>query len=274
MSSHKRPWFKWWVKDFNQDEKVKGLDWDAELIYRRLLDVMWQSNTCQLPNDIDYLSNAVAFAKGKEAFAKCWLQIQRPKFELFTIDGDWIYSKRLKKEMGKATNLSKQRKKYGKKGGKAKAKAKAKANDKQNGSDTDTDIDTELKEKDNNEEPEKTPAPKVNKFGDWIDNNQGMKIYLTKFEKEGWPKIRTAIGQALKQNKHPIAIKDLLLYIYKHRKRIKPDLNTYFWGALNKVSGNYYEQENISKHKETKSQEIPSIGSIFERMTEDLKNEK
>lgn len=120
------------------------------------------------------------------------------------------------------------------------------------------------------DEPEKAPAPKVTKMGDWMDNHQGMKIYITKFEKTTWKKIRTAIGEALKKNKHPKAIQDLILYIYKHQKRI-PDPQTYFWGALNKISGNYYEQENISKHEKTKLDEIPTIGAIFERMTKELK---
>ena len=119
-------------------------------------------------------------------------------------------------------------------------------------------------------EPVKNPAPKINKMGEWMDKNQGMKIYITRFEKESWLKIRTAIGEALKKDKHPEAIKDLIIYIYKHRKRI-PDPQTYFWGTLNKISGNYYEQENISKHEKIKSEEIPTIGSIFKKMTTELK---
>jgi len=144
LSSHRRPWYKWYPRDFNQDEKVKGLGWDAELIYRRLLDVMWQSNDCQLPNDIDYLHNAVAIAIPKERFATAWLQIQRENFQLFTEKNGWICSERLKIEMKGVSNLSNMRKKLGSKGGVAKAKAIAKQKLYQSGSDTDT--DTEYKD--------------------------------------------------------------------------------------------------------------------------------
>jgi len=123
MSSLKRPYYKWYPKDFNQDEKVKGLSWDAELIYRRVLDVMWQSNECQLPNDIDYLHNAVAIAIAKERFLEAWKQIQRKDFELFAEENGWIYSKRLKTEMAEVCRLSELRQKLGRKGGVAKAKA-------------------------------------------------------------------------------------------------------------------------------------------------------
>jgi hypothetical protein len=141
MSSNKRPWYKWYPRDFNQDEKVKGLSWDAELIYRRLLDVMWQSNDCQLPNDIDYLYNAVAIAIAKERFATAWLQIQREKFQLFIEKDGWIISERLKKEMEDVVKLSETRQKLGKKGGVAKAIAIAKQKLYQSCSDTDTDTD-------------------------------------------------------------------------------------------------------------------------------------
>lgn len=121
--------------------------------------------------------------------------------------------------------------------------------------------------------PEKKPASKINKLGNWIDQNKGMNIYIIRFEKNLWPKIRTAIGEALKKDKHSEAIKDLIIYIYKHRNIIS-DPQTYFWGTLNKISGNYYEQENISKHEKVKSEEIPTIGSIFERMTAELKEKQ
>ena len=141
MSSHKRPWYKWYPRDFNQDEKVKGLGWDAELIYRRLLDVMWQSNDCQLPNDIDYLHNAVAIAIPKKRFATAWLQIQRENFKLFTEENGYICSERLKIEMEAVCKLSKTRRTLGHLVGVAKAKAIAKQKLYQKGSDTDTDTD-------------------------------------------------------------------------------------------------------------------------------------
>lgn len=149
MSTNKRPWYKWYPRDFNQDEKVKGLGWDAELIYRRILDVMWQSNNCQLPNDIDYLHKAVAIAIPKKRFATAWLQIQRENFSLFSEKNGFIYSKRLKIELKELIKLSNIRKKLGKKGGVAKAIAIGKQKLKQMGSDTDTDTDTDIEIKDN-----------------------------------------------------------------------------------------------------------------------------
>jgi len=120
---------------------------DAELIYRRLLDVMWQSNDCQLPNDIDYLHKAVAIAIPKKRFATAWLQIQREDFKLFVEKDGWIYSNRLKLELQDVLKLSETRTKLGKKGGVAKAKAIAKQKLYQKGSDTDTDTDTDNKKK-------------------------------------------------------------------------------------------------------------------------------
>ena len=95
MSTGKRPWYKWYPKDFVADEKVQSLSPIAELIYRRLLDVMWQSNECRLLNVCLRLANMVGRGLTQEQFENAWSEIQTEGFELFktTDDNRWIYSK-------------------------------------------------------------------------------------------------------------------------------------------------------------------------------------
>ena len=153
MSSNRRPWYKWYPKDFVVDEKVQCLSAIAELVYRRALDVMWQANSCQLPNVCQALANALSKGLPEDEFKKAWIEIQTPGFELFKTSEDdkWIYSSRLMVEMKACETIIKLRTSLGKKGGLAKAKAigtaKAKRLLKQNGSNTDTDIKKVYKEK-------------------------------------------------------------------------------------------------------------------------------
>jgi len=156
MSSEKRPWYKWYPKDFNTDEKVQSLSPMSELIYRRLLDVMWQSNRCLLLNVCLRLANTAGKGLPYEEFEKCWQEIQTPGFELFktTDDGKYIYSQRLMNQM----QMLEIKKEAGKKGGiasakqrasksQAKAKQTLKQTFKQTPTDTDTDTDTDIKKK-------------------------------------------------------------------------------------------------------------------------------
>lgn len=124
MSSSRRPWFPWYPADFNQDEKVRMLSDDAELLYRRVLDVLWQANDLQLPSNCQKLAKALARNWSSERFESAWSEIQTPGFELLktTDDGDWIYSKRLKLEAERFLKLSQERSIIGKKGAKAKTK--------------------------------------------------------------------------------------------------------------------------------------------------------
>lgn len=144
MSSSRRPWYPWYPKDFVVDEKVQALSPLAELLYRRALDVMWQANTCQLPNNSQKLANQIGKGLSQQQFESAWSEIQFEGFELFktTEDGLWIYSKRLLIEAEKIENIQEKRRELGQKGGLAKAtaiaKAKAQANAKQNDSHTDT----------------------------------------------------------------------------------------------------------------------------------------
>jgi hypothetical protein len=149
MSSSRRPWYPWYPKDFNQDEKVRMLSDDAELVYRRALDVLWQANDQQMPSNCLALANALARGWSTERFKNAWDEIQKPEYELLktTDDGKWVYSKRLKLEAEKIASLCKIRRKSASKGGQASAQARGQANAKQKveqtSSHTDTDTDTD-----------------------------------------------------------------------------------------------------------------------------------
>jgi len=152
MSSDKRPWYKWYPKDFTTDEKVQSLSPTAELVYRRLLDIMWQSNACRLLNVCFRLANVAGKGLLQEEFEKAWDEIQTEGYELFKITpcGRYIYSQRLRDQM-QALEV---KQKSGKKGGKASGKqrrskneANAKQTPKETRTDTDTDTDTDIKEK-------------------------------------------------------------------------------------------------------------------------------
>lgn len=124
MSSSRRPWYPWYPKDFNQDEKVKSLSDDAELLYRRALDVMWQANDQHLLSNCQLLLNQIARGWQKERFQNAWNELIFPGFELLktTEDGKWVYSKRLCDEAKKIQTINIKRKESGKKGGLTKAK--------------------------------------------------------------------------------------------------------------------------------------------------------
>jgi hypothetical protein len=133
MSSTRRPWYPWYPKDFNSDEKVQALSPLAELLYRRALDVAWQANGCLLLNVCQKLANQIGKGLTEKEFENAWAEIQFSGFELFktTKDGKWLYSERLRREAEKIENIQKTRSEFGKKGAQAKAKASAKAKAKQ-----------------------------------------------------------------------------------------------------------------------------------------------
>jgi uncharacterized phage protein (TIGR02220 family) len=124
MSSSRRPWFPWYPKEFVSDEKVRGLSDDAELLYRRILDCMWEASAVQLPNNCTIVANQVARGWSDERFQKAWVQLWTDGFEIFktTECGKFFYSDRLSKEAQKIENISKTRSKIGKKAHQAKAK--------------------------------------------------------------------------------------------------------------------------------------------------------
>ena len=124
MSSNRRPWYPWYPKDFVVDEKVQSLSDDAELLYRRALDVMWQANDQHLLSTCQLLLNQIARGWSKERFEKAWNELVVPGFELLKTseDGKWVYSKRLCEEAQKIQTINNKRKESGQKGALARAK--------------------------------------------------------------------------------------------------------------------------------------------------------
>lgn len=121
MSSKCRPWYRFWPKDFNSDEKVRALSAMSELIYRRLLDSLWESSECMLPNDIYYLHRLTAQEISFEEFKSLWAEIQRPGFEILKYNEKNIWSRRLKEEFVHCLEVSeKAREKADKRWGKTK----------------------------------------------------------------------------------------------------------------------------------------------------------
>lgn len=148
MSSHRRPWYPWYPKDFNTDEKVKALSDDAELLYRRVLDVMWQANDLQLPSNCFLLLNQIARGWSKDRFDEAWQQLTFPGFELLKASkcGKFVYSERLQQEAQKIETISKMRSEIGRKAKGKQKPSNCKAKAKQLASHTDTDTDTDNKE--------------------------------------------------------------------------------------------------------------------------------
>lgn len=120
MSCERRPWYPWYPKDFGQDEKVRCLPALAELVYRRALDLMWQSNRICLPNEIRLLAQSLGSGMSESEFDEVWKRIQYPDFELFKVseDGKWVYSERLKREAAKIETIVNKRKIASEKGNK------------------------------------------------------------------------------------------------------------------------------------------------------------
>ena len=188
MSSNRRPWYKWYPKDFITDEKVQSLSANSELVYRRLLDVMWQSNRCFLLNVCLRLANTAGRGLTLDEFKKSWDEIQTPGFELFktTDDGKWIYSKRLQEQLQDVEN----KEKAGKKGGQASAKQRASKRQaevkqavKQKATDTDTDTDIKEIYKEKKKQPKKfipPTLPEVVKY--FFENGYSIESAKKAFE--------------------------------------------------------------------------------------------
>jgi len=95
MSSKCRPWYRWYPKDFIGDEKVRALSPMAELMYRRMLDASWESSTCKLPDDIEYLNRLLGKGISSSEFKKAWHEIQYPGREILESFNGEVWSKRL-----------------------------------------------------------------------------------------------------------------------------------------------------------------------------------
>lgn len=149
MSSNNRPWYKWFPKDFYTDEKVQCLPPVAELIYRRALDLMWQSNEIQLPNSIEMLSQSIGKGIDPAEFKNQFAKLMVPDFSLFQVSdcGKWIFSKRLRFQADEVKSLNKKRKKASQKRWESKRNANANQVNRFSIPDTDTDSYTDTDKK-------------------------------------------------------------------------------------------------------------------------------
>lgn len=236
MSSNGRPWYKWYPKDFNVDEKVQCLSAYAELIYRRALDVMWQTSTICLPNDKRLINQALGKNIPKGEFEAAWDEIMRPNWSLFSIsdDGEWLFSKRLRQEYEDAINLSKLRKNASLKAVEARTstkrqpKGKPKGKPNVNQTFTDTDTDTDIKEKNKEKKFSPPTLPEVIKY--FFDNGYSIESAKKAFkyyseanwkdskgnQVRNWKQKMIAVwfkdenlAQAIQPSKKPITMKDV-----------------------------------------------------------------
>ena len=111
--------------DYLNFAKTAGLTKDAELITRRLLDILWISDSGRFANDTDAIFRAIGRGYTRSAFEKHWNAIMVDA-DLFDISesGRWIYCGAIIAVKDKISGLSKKRSTAGRKGGRPKQKQK------------------------------------------------------------------------------------------------------------------------------------------------------
>jgi len=223
MSSNRRPWYPWYPKDFIVDEKVQSLSDDAELLYRRVLDLLWQANDLQMLNNCSKLANALCKNWTKDRFDLAWEEIQTPGFELLKTSncGNFVYSKRLLEEAQKIENISKTRAKAAKaKHMQSKSRAKAEHVD----CHTDTDIKEINKEKFPFRFKVKVPIPKDFRLTqDMVDHAKGKNFIG---DLDGWTEdmILSATAKGYKYKDWHATWKNWFnSHIKKHPEQVKPE---------------------------------------------------
>lgn len=109
--------------DYLNFAKTAGLTKDAELITRRLLDILWVSDSSRFANDPDAIFRAIGRGYTRGSFKKHWHAII-VNAELFDISesGRWIYCSAIIAVKDKMNGLSKKRSTAGRKGGRPKQK--------------------------------------------------------------------------------------------------------------------------------------------------------
>lgn len=84
MSSHRRPWFKWYPKEFMLDARIMSLSADAELLCRRMIDLMALSSDYTITGDIFTLNALTWPDMPPDDFGRLYESIQHPGFSVFT----------------------------------------------------------------------------------------------------------------------------------------------------------------------------------------------
>lgn len=95
---------------------------NAEILARRLLDLLWISSTGMLTNNQDQLYRAIGKGFSKATFKKYWLEILKADPFLFRISegGKVVYCKSMLEYIDKRNIIAERRSKAGRKGGKIK----------------------------------------------------------------------------------------------------------------------------------------------------------
>lgn len=111
--------------DYLNFAKTAGLTKDAELITRRLLDILWISDSGRFANDPDAIFRAIGRGYNRGSFKRHWHDIISGA-ELFDISesGRWIYCGAIIAVKDRMNGLSKKRSTAGRKGGRPKQKPK------------------------------------------------------------------------------------------------------------------------------------------------------
>ena len=148
MSSTCRPWYKWFPKDFMADEKVRALSPLAELVYRRILDALWESSECRLPNDIRFLHRVSCKDISYEQFIEVWNEVQYPGFEILKNTEKFVWSKRLKVQFVECVERSEKARKSALAMHSKKANAERTQSERKQNAYADKDIDKDI-DKDN-----------------------------------------------------------------------------------------------------------------------------
>lgn len=107
MKDNKRPWFKFYPRDWLSDEKVRALSFRARGVYMEILCLMWKSRTCKLPGDKKRLSRMVGLPE--DEFVKIWAELMHPEDPIFKIKKNKIQSDRLLLELSELKRIKKAR---------------------------------------------------------------------------------------------------------------------------------------------------------------------
>jgi hypothetical protein len=157
MSDQKRPYFKFFPRDWLSDEKVRALSFFARGVYIEILALLWKSSTCSLPDDIDRLSRIVGLPRNE--FEKAWNEIQFPGQKMLVQMRGKIYSKRLKNEMTNLLDVSRKRSDAARYRWEREFNANASVLHMQNNAITDTDTDTDTEKEKKKEKKRKAARP-------------------------------------------------------------------------------------------------------------------
>lgn len=261
MSSSRRPWYPWYPKEFTADEKVRSLTDDAELLYRRVLDCMWEASAVHLPNISSVLHNQIARGWTKERFEIAWAELIRPGFEIIKVtdDGKNLYSTRLLKEAQKIETISKIKRENALKAKVKHKLSKSKADAKHQPShpypDPNSTKDALSKDKagDAPPLPSKLPLPGSKHYTNKIPNVQQVEKLCLEIKEIGNCSFNPYqfVQRCANENKHPSAIYESLEGILKAWPEIKNHW-TYAMAIIKTKSGNYNEADHRKQTEDFK----------------------